>query len=138
MYSYDRAPGISRPEAVGSVGGTEAAEGLGSSARADHGAGSSRTGAGRTGPPHAANDGARSVSAAVVGGTGDAPDERLMTDDTMSSALAEGTARPLSRFVTDFVSYDGRWWLLTTQGWLRIDDAGLLAVLDRPGRWIAD
>ncbi|MFG1928934.1 hypothetical protein [Cryptosporangium sp. NPDC048952] len=56
----------------------------------------------------------------------------------MSDALATGAARPLSRFVTDFVHHGDHWWLLSAEGWLRVDDPGLLAVLNKPRQWIED
>lgn len=68
----------------------------------------------------------------------DDPGAVLMSAAAMRTALGSGTARPLSSFVTDFVNYDDQWWLLTDQGWLRIDDHELLAVLDQPRRWIKD
>jgi len=44
-------------------------------------------------------------------------------------------AEPLSRVITDFVKYDGHWWIADRQGWHLVDDAYLIAKLDNHASW---
>ena len=43
----------------------------------------------------------------------------------MRSHRDTGTAAPLSQTVTDVLRYDGSWWTLAENGWLRVTDTRL-------------
>jgi hypothetical protein len=53
-----------------------------------------------------------------------------VSHDEMRSALASGLAQPLARYITDIVTYRGRWWITYTTGWLAVTDLDLLNKLD--------
>jgi hypothetical protein len=64
--------------------------------------------------------------------------ETAVTVEEMRIALARGLARPLSRYIFDFVRYQQRWWVVYGQRWIPVTDPGVLATLERPGSWISD
>jgi len=48
----------------------------------------------------------------------------------MTEAIASGTARTLSRTITDIARYQTRWWLYDRDEWIPADDPTLIADLD--------
>ena len=64
--------------------------------------------------------------------------EHAVTIEEMRNALAGGLARPLSRYIFDFVRYQQRWWVIYGEGWIPVTDPGVLALLEKPGSWISD
>ena len=54
------------------------------------------------------------------------------------AALASGTARTLSRTITDIARYRSGWWLFDRDEWIQVDDAALIADLDAAAILMAD
>ena len=53
-----------------------------------------------------------------------------LTNQAMQEATLAGSARPLSKIITDFARYQEHWWLACNGYWLRITDTQLIATLD--------
>jgi hypothetical protein len=49
---------------------------------------------------------------------------------TMETALADGTATPLTSHITSLVTYGGAWWLDDDDAWLQITDHAFAARLE--------
>ena len=57
------------------------------------------------------------------------PEPAKLSHEEMDRQLKTTKAQPLSEFVTDYVRYENRWWLLDVDAWLRIDDVDLESTL---------
>lgn len=55
----------------------------------------------------------------------------LMPGNRMRAEQDHGRVRPLCRSIPEIIRYAGSWWLLSDEGWLRINDQFLAERLDR-------
>lgn len=58
----------------------------------------------------------------------------LISNQEMQQHQLEGTARPLSPGIPDFISWYEAWWTATPDGWLRVADTNITRTLNRVRR----
>jgi hypothetical protein len=66
----------------------------------------------------------------------DGTDETVFLSHAQMQAYQErGLVSPLSRLITDFVTYDGKWWIADREGWTLIEDEQLIGKLNNHNTW---
>ena len=54
-----------------------------------------------------------------------------ISGETMTAAIGQGRAKPLSAGIPEYVHHDGTWWIVDGQGgWIRVTDDAFTATLD--------
>lgn len=67
--------------------------------------------------------------------TGQQAHADFISHEEMLRHQRQGEAEPLSRIITDFVTYGGQWWIADEDGWHVIDDKHLIAKLNNHATW---
>jgi hypothetical protein len=55
----------------------------------------------------------------------------LISHREMQAAITAGRTRPLCGCIPDFRKYHGNWWVISSDGWLRVTDSHLTHRLDK-------
>jgi hypothetical protein len=61
--------------------------------------------------------------------------EGFIGHERMRELHAQGLAVPLSRFITDHVRYQERWWIAERGGWHLVADGELDDLLNKQSTW---